>query len=60
MNPWRRTARSSHGIILSRNCASAKPGAIHCEVEPRAYLLAAVRAALETPRPVLLPHDRRV
>jgi len=30
-----------------------------CDVEPRAYLLAAVRASLETPSRVLLPHDMR-
>ena len=30
-----------------------------CEVEPRAYLLAAVRASLETPGRVLLPHELR-
>lgn len=30
-----------------------------CGVEPRAYLLAAVRASLETPGRVLLPHDLR-
>ena len=28
-----------------------------CGVDPRTYLLAAVRAALEKPRRVLLPHD---
>ena len=30
-----------------------------CEVEPRSYLVAAVRASLETPSRVLLPHDLR-
>ena len=30
-----------------------------CEVDPRAYLLAAVRASLEAPSRVLLPHDLR-
>jgi transposase len=52
-------SRSERGLVVASVLYSLIETVKLCEVDPRRYLLAAVHAALGTPRRVLLPRDLR-